>query len=755
MWSKLKGWLWEWRGVLVAAPSAATIVIVLRLIGALQSLEWGAIDQFLRWRPQEPADDRIVIVGINETDINRLDHWPTTDAELAELLKAIRAQSPAAIGLDIVRDRPMQPGHDQLVEVFRTTPNLIGGEKISYGVASATLDKEAIAPPPVLAELGQVAAVNLIQDNDGTIRRGLVAMQINDAGDSQISFGLYLAALYLEAHQIPYVDALESMPPLSGNFGGYANADTEGVQFFLDYRNAEANFTIVSMFDVLDGKVDPDLMRDRIVLIGITAASEKDYFVTPLDRSLFNDFDETSGVEIHAQVVSYFLSYFANGRMGLRAWSEPIEWIWIVGWAIAGSILSWMWRHARSKGKDTQSRVNFIYLFIQTISTLALAGLLVGISFVAFLAGWWIPVVPPLMALTISVAFIVGYIAQSAAEIRAQFGRYLSDEVVSSLLETPEGLKLGGQRSKVTVMMCDLRGFSSISERIAPESVVQILNIFLGTMAEVIVKYQGTIDEFIGDAILAIFGAPILGEDDAERAVACAVEMQLKMDEVNERIMALGLPKIAMGIGINTGEVVVGNIGSNTRAKYGIVGSNVNLTARIESYTVGGQILISEPTYKAVPSCEIAGSMQVEPKGVTEPITIYEVSGVSKYDLYLSSDEDELRSLVNEVTIEYKVLQEKHLGNDVFKGRVVRLSPSGAEIISDAEIAPMTNIRIIPPINVEQAETDTGFYAKVLDRNCDSQNGDRAPFYIHFTTVPPEAEVWLERLYAEAKQVEV
>jgi adenylate cyclase len=651
----------------------------------------------------------------------------------------------------------MQPGHDQLLDVFGSTPNLVGGEKIAYGIstAEATLDRAAIAPPPLLAELGQVGAVNLIQDNDGTIRRGLVAMQINDQGDSQISFGLYLAALYLEANQIPYVEALEAMQPLTENYGGYTRTDADGVQFFLDYNNTSSRFTIVSMFDVLEGKIEPDLMRDRVVLIGITAPSEKDYFVTPLDRSIWGDFGQTSGVEIHAQVVSYFLSYFADNRMGIRAWAEPLEWLWILGWAIAASIISWKWRHARSKGKDAQSRVNFIYLFIQTASTLGLVGLLVGISYVAFLAGWWIPVVPPLIATTISVAFIVGYIAQSAAEIRTQFGRYLSDQVVSSLLETPEGLKLGGQRREVTVMMCDLRGFSSISERIPPEKVVQILNIFLGTMAEVIVKYQGTIDEFIGDAILAIFGAPIEGEDDAERAVACAVEMQLKMTEVNHQLEAAKLPKIAMGIGLNTGEVVVGNIGSTTRAKYGIVGSNVNLTARIESYTVGGQILISELTYQAVPSCEIAGSMEVEPKGVTEPITIYEVSGVSKYDLRLSGSEHELHPIAAEVFIEYKILQDKHLGNDVFKGKVVKLSPDGAEIITDQDIPPMTNIRIIPPIVVDQPQTDTGFYAKVLNRQTEPQNGDRAPIYIHFTTIPPEAELWLEQLYNESGKVEV
>ena len=178
--------------------------------------------------------------------------------------------------------------------------------------------------------------------------------------------------------------------------------------------------------------------------------------------------------------------------------------------------------------------------------------------------------------------------------IRKTFGRYLTDDVVKSLLESPEGLKLGGERRKVTLMMTDLRGFTSMSGRLAPEQVVAMLNRYLGTMVEVIQQYQGTIDEFIGDAIFILFGAPVQRDDDAERAVACAMAMQLAMAGVNAQNRAEGLPEVEMGIGIHTGEVVVGNIGSDRRTKYGVVGSHVNLTARIESYTVGGQVLISD-----------------------------------------------------------------------------------------------------------------------------------------------------------------
>ena len=169
--------------------------------------------------------------------------------------------------------------------------------------------------------------------------------------------------------------------------------------------------------------------------------------------------------------------------------------------------------------------------------------------------------------------------------IRETFGRYLTDEVVSTVLESPTGLQIGGEKRKVTMLMSDLRGFTSMSERLPPARVVAMLNRYLTTMVEVIKKYHGTIDEFIGDAIFILFGAPTWAEDDAHRAVACAVAMQLAMDRVNEQNRQEDLPELEMGIGIHTGQVVLGNIGSSERMKYGVVGSHVNLTSRIQSHT--------------------------------------------------------------------------------------------------------------------------------------------------------------------------
>lgn len=210
--------------------------------------------------------------------------------------------------------------------------------------------------------------------------------------------------------------------------------------------------------------------------------------------------------------------------------------------------------------------------------------------------------------------------------IRATFGRYVSDEVVASLLEEPEGLKLGGDLREVTMLMSDIRQFSSICERLAPEQVVKMLNNYLGTMSEIIMGHQGTIDEFIGDAILAIFGAPIARSDDADRAVQCALDMQQAMQEINRENVSAGLPEISMGIGVNTGAVIAGNIGSIKRSKYGVVGHHVNVTARIEGRTAGGEVLISQSTLEKLSrTVPIGRHEQVQVKGIAEPISIHQV----------------------------------------------------------------------------------------------------------------------------------
>ncbi len=210
--------------------------------------------------------------------------------------------------------------------------------------------------------------------------------------------------------------------------------------------------------------------------------------------------------------------------------------------------------------------------------------------------------------------------------IRATFGRYVSDEIVENLLEEPEGLKLGGDLRQVTMLMSDIREFSTICERLPPDQVMRMLNSYLGVMTEIIIGHQGTIDEFIGDAILAIFGAPVQRPDDADRAVQCALDMQQAMRDINRGNRKEGLPEISMGIGVNTGDVITGNIGSEKRSKYGVVGHHVNLTARIESHTSGGDILISSSTLDLLRSpVELGSQQQATVKGIKEPVTMHYV----------------------------------------------------------------------------------------------------------------------------------
>jgi len=210
--------------------------------------------------------------------------------------------------------------------------------------------------------------------------------------------------------------------------------------------------------------------------------------------------------------------------------------------------------------------------------------------------------------------------------IRATFGRYVSDEIVANLLEAPEGLKLGGDLRECTILMSDIRQFSSICERLPPDDVMKMLNHYLGVMSEIIMGHQGTIDEFIGDAILAIFGAPTSRADDADRAVQCALDMQQAMNDINRDNREAGLPEISMGIGVNTGAVIAGNIGSEKRSKYGVVGHHVNLTARIESQTGGGEVIISASTLEKLKgSYRIGSSKEVKVKGIEEPVLIYQL----------------------------------------------------------------------------------------------------------------------------------
>jgi class 3 adenylate cyclase/CheY-like chemotaxis protein len=212
--------------------------------------------------------------------------------------------------------------------------------------------------------------------------------------------------------------------------------------------------------------------------------------------------------------------------------------------------------------------------------------------------------------------------------IRATFGRYLSDEIVTDILERPEGLELGGDLREVTIMMSDIRGFTTLSEQLAPTQVVTLINRYLAEMTDIIMAHHGTIDEFIGDAILAVFGAPQRRTDDADRAVNCALEMQAAMAGINAQNRAEGLPEIETGIALNTGDVIAGNIGSERRSKYGFVGHPMNVTSRIEDLCAGGEILVSDSTLEKLRGRFRVGRCQeLSVKGIDQMIVVHQILG--------------------------------------------------------------------------------------------------------------------------------
>ena len=326
--------------------------------------------------------------------------------------------------------------------------------------------------------------------------------------------------------------------------------------------------------------------------------------------------------------------------------------------------------------------------------------------------------------------------------VRDTFGRYISEEVVAQLLDDPEGLELGGEKRTVTIMMSDLRGFTAVAERLDPQEVMRFLNRYLEAMVNVILSYQGTIIEILGDGLLVLFGAPISRDDDPERAVACAVSMQLQMEGVNALLRQENLPQIEMGIGIHTGDVVVGNIGSAQRTKYGVVGSAVNLTGRVESYTTGSQILLSPTTYAAtIERLTIRQELTVEPKGVPAPITIYDVGGIGgAHQLFLPEQHDHLDPLLQAIPVTYIVLEGKFAGQDVGTGHLVKLGAKTAELQSDAPIAALSNLKM-ELRRLDGHRVPGELFAKVLGD--DPQETDTAVM-VRFTSVPEEIQSFFD-----------
>ena len=326
--------------------------------------------------------------------------------------------------------------------------------------------------------------------------------------------------------------------------------------------------------------------------------------------------------------------------------------------------------------------------------------------------------------------------------IRDAFGRYVSHDMAERLLENPSVLSLGGEARTVTVLLSDLRGFTGLSEHLPPQELVGLLNSYLAAMTEVIVEHRGTVIEFIGDAILAIFGAPFVAEDDAERAARCAIDMQLEMIDFNRRSGAAGLPELEMGIGLNTGVVVAGNIGSHRVAKYGVVGEAVNVAARIESLTVGSQILMGQETARAVEGLAVLGrARRLRVKGVSAALDILELRGVLGDPPVMLTEQDEGTRVRVDLRAVYQRVIGPQLEEQVVAVRVCELGERGVDLLLDHELEALEKICL--RLELAPGEWTPETYATVVDVL--PERGGRWRAAAVFTSLTPEGRRGLLR----------
>ena len=620
--------------IFAAALSCLLVFVALvgvRRNGNLEFLELPAYDWFVRLLPASSTqDDRITLVLVSEKDILTIGRWPLTDEVLAQTLTTLLRGKPRAIGLDIFRDIPVPPGTEILNTVLSQNPNIIVTMKFGDG---------GVRPPPVLEGTEQVSFNDILVDPGGVVRRGLLFL---DDGDSVAhSFALRLALLYLKTQGIvPQPDERNpqhlrlgkvSFRPFEENDGGYVKADARGYQFLLDYQGPATHFRSCSLADLLSGKVPPGAFSDKIVLIGVTAQSVKDFFFTPYSRG-FSEEQQLPGVILHGLMISQFLRAGMEGVQPLATLTEKQEMLWILLCCLLGGIL----------GLRAHSAWRF--------SLLSFAGvLLIGLSaYSAFLYRWWIPFAPPALAFVLSAALVTAYLTSLERKQRSLlmqiFSKHVSKEVAESLWRQREQfLRNGRPRSQKLVMTAffsDLRGFTTVSEKMDPQDLMDWLNIYMEKMTGIIMARGGIIDDFAGDGIKANFGLPLPEQDesvirrDALSAVRSALDMESAMHQLNAHWREKGLPEVGMRIGIYTGPAVAGALGGLQRMKYTTVGDTINIASRLESYDkdLGKEalcrVLIGESTLRYLgPGFRTERIGEVSLKGKEEKITIYRVLG--------------------------------------------------------------------------------------------------------------------------------
>lgn len=616
--------------------AAFLLICALRAIGWLEPIELLAHDHYLRTQAiKQPPEQRVVLVGATDEDLNKWG-WPLSDRLLAQTLERLSAAGPAAIGIDLYRDAPRGEGQEDFKRAMLAHPNIVAVTKIGDG-------RGVGIPAPAFLPPGQVGFADVVLDRADIVRRGLLFL--DDGQVAYTGFALRLALLYLQSFGIGIEpDAVDpsrlkigrhTVPPFEPSDGGYADADAAGYQFLLDYAGGPAPFRQLTLTDVLTGRVAPEALRGKIIILGVAGQSVKDFFSTPFSTDEYSDIT-VYGITLHAHVVSQILRMAQDGAPPLRVMADWHEAAWIALWCLLGGMMSLALR----------SISRFAPAFCLGLAAIYAAG------HVAMAYRIWLPVVPPVLAWSLSALLTQAYLSVLERKQRGQlmqlFSRYVSGEVANEIWNHHEEFLSGSgrpmpRRLDITVLFSDIRGFTTISERLTPEELMGWLNVYTEAMADLVIKHGGMVDKFIGDAVMALFGAPLPRTSEAEiardaaSAVACALAMGESVAALNARWQQQGLPPIAIRIGINSGAVVAGSLGSSSRLEYTVIGDAVNIASRLESMDKDWQglaagehcrILVSESTARYLSDRYVTEEIgAVHLKGKDQEISVFRVLG--------------------------------------------------------------------------------------------------------------------------------
>lgn len=624
------------------------VLLIFWQMGLLQTLELMIYDQGLRWQTLAPPDDRIVLIGETEDDIRRWG-YPLPDGVMAEMLEHLAQARPRVIGVDKYRDLPAPPGSEKLDQVLRRYPEIIW--IVKFG--NTATQTPPINPPPALLNTDRVGFNDVPIDRDSRIRRGLLFL--DDGHNAASAFALVIALRYLQAERmVPQADpqhpdylrlGATTIPPLASDEGGYVGIDARGYQYLLDFRGRLSTARIYTVTDVLDGRVPATQLADHIVLIGGMAESLRDHFYIPVHQVIADAANEwtaagdstgrMTGVVLHALQVNQLLRFALAGDAPMRSLSERLEagWLWL--WCLIGAGLA-------------LCRLRFQWLLVLMTVTL---GILTAIWHLAFLQQLWLPLAAPMLGLigaaALSTVYLSVYERTEKRWLMQLFARHVAPEVADALWrerqQLLEGGRLRSQRLTATVLFTDIRGFTAIAETMEPPRLMDWLNVYMEAMTEVVMTHGGVVNKYIGDALMALFGVPTPRRTEAEiagdaaRAVECALAMGDALHRLNARWDEQDFPQITMRVGIYTGTLVAGSLGSRRRMEYTVLGDTVNIASRLESFEKDNhhapdsvcRVLIGETTFRCLNGrFQIEEVGQVHLKGKQQGIAVYRVDRI-------------------------------------------------------------------------------------------------------------------------------